>query len=54
MGTEVISLDFLINILTILALLCMWAIAGGIALLVTGRLLKKCLRTGLNFVLRDR
>ena len=46
-------MTLLINVLTILVLACVWSIAGVLVIVVTGRLLRKCVSAGIDFVLRD-
>lgn len=49
-----VSLTLFINAMTILALCCVWLVAGGIGILVIGKVLKKGVSVGMDFVLRDR
>ena len=49
-----ISLDVVVNFLTILALICIWGIVAVLGISVIGRALKKCISFGVDFVLRDR
>jgi len=54
MGLRDGLLTLFINSFTILALCCIWLIAGGIGIFAIGQLLRKCVSAGVNFVLLDR